>query len=210
MNSEDGTRATFGCSLCGKQAGSVYLRGAATEAEVQRESFTGLLTQQVPARAFDDIRAALAAGDVARPFALEPEYAPFYCPPCNASYCADHWDRWTSSTTRCPIGTTRSGAAAPGATSECSMTDFPHLPPGREPGAQSLRSRTGWPFWEWAMGLVGSGMVVGGIFLAAGGRGPEFDRGEGGPGRCHLRGLRALLRADGLLAAAQAQAAPSP
>lgn len=38
--------------------------------------------------------AALAAGDVARLFALEPEYAPFYCPPSNASYCADRWDRW--------------------------------------------------------------------------------------------------------------------
>lgn len=55
---------------------------------------------------------------------------------------------------------------------------FPHLPPGREPGPQTLRNRAGYPFWEWAAGLVGAGLVVGGVFIAAGGRGPEFDRRE--------------------------------
>jgi hypothetical protein len=55
---------------------------------------------------------------------------------------------------------------------------FPHLPPGRKPGAQSLRERVRSPVWEWFVGSVGSAMVVAGIFLAAGGRGPGFNRGE--------------------------------
>jgi hypothetical protein len=41
-----------------------------------------------------------------------------------------------------------------------------------------MRNRVGFPFWEAAAGLVGAGMVVSGVFVAAGGRGPEFDRGE--------------------------------
>lgn len=61
-------------------------------------------------------------------------------------------------------------------------SEFPHLPPGHEPGAQSLRNRTGWPFWAWFTGIVGIGMVIGGIFLAAGGRGPAFNPWEEGIG----------------------------
>lgn len=59
---------------------------------------------------------------------------------------------------------------------------FPHLPAGHEPGIQSLRAEGGSRFWGWASGLVGSGMAVSGIFVAAGGRGPEFDRLEEGLG----------------------------
>lgn len=55
---------------------------------------------------------------------------------------------------------------------------FPHLPPGREPGVQSLRNRYAFPFWEWAVGLVGAAMAIAGVFVAAGGRGPQFDRTE--------------------------------
>jgi hypothetical protein len=55
---------------------------------------------------------------------------------------------------------------------------FPHLPPGREPGIQSLRNRPTFTFWSPVAGVVGSGMLLAGIFVAAGGRGSEFDRGE--------------------------------
>jgi hypothetical protein len=55
---------------------------------------------------------------------------------------------------------------------------FTHLPPGREPGIQSLRTRYAFPLWEWAVGLVGAAMAIGGVFVAAGGRGPQFDRTE--------------------------------
>jgi hypothetical protein len=59
-----------------------------------------------------------------------------------------------------------------------STASFPHLPPGREPGAQSMRNRTGSPLLEGFVGLVGVGMLVAGVFVAAGGRGPRFDRRE--------------------------------
>jgi hypothetical protein len=48
----------------------------------------------VTAETFGRLSAALAAGDVGGVFALDPEYTPFYCPACDASYCAGHWDRW--------------------------------------------------------------------------------------------------------------------
>lgn len=55
------------------------------------------------------------------------------------------------------------------------MADFPHLPPGHDPGAQSLRNRLGVPFLWWFVGIVGFGMFLGGVFLVAGGRGPGYD-----------------------------------
>jgi hypothetical protein len=55
---------------------------------------------------------------------------------------------------------------------------FPHLPAGREPGPQSLRNRVGAPILETFVGLVGTSMFVAGVFVAAGGRGPRFDRTE--------------------------------
>jgi hypothetical protein len=42
----------------------------------------------------EPLEAALMARDVRAIFALEPELAPFYCPPCQASYCSDHWEWW--------------------------------------------------------------------------------------------------------------------
>ena len=55
------------------------------------------------------------------------------------------------------------------------MPDFPHLPPGHEPGPQSLRNRMGVPFLWWFVGIVGMGMFLGGVFIVAGGRGPGFN-----------------------------------
>ena len=55
------------------------------------------------------------------------------------------------------------------------MADFPHLPPGHDPGAQSLRNRLGVPLLWWFVGIVGMGMFLGGVFLVAGGRGPGFN-----------------------------------
>jgi len=86
--------ATFACSVCAKQAGAIQLHGPAAPAEVRRESFTSVLRAPATAEAFEQLRAALAAGDAGAIFDLDPEYAPFYCPPCRASYCGDHWDRW--------------------------------------------------------------------------------------------------------------------
>ena len=56
--------------------------------------------------------------------------------------------------------------------------DFPHLPPGREAGPQSLRNRTRRSFLFPFVGVVGTAMFVAGIWVAAGGRGDQFDRQE--------------------------------
>ena len=55
---------------------------------------------------------------------------------------------------------------------------FPHLPPGREPGIQTLRNRSQRNFLVPFVALVGTGMYMTGVWAAAGGRGPEFDRQE--------------------------------
>jgi hypothetical protein len=58
------------------------------------------------------------------------------------------------------------------------MRDFPHLPAGRTPGALSLRNRTRRNFLAPFVGLVGVAMYAAGVWVAAGGRGPRFDRTE--------------------------------
>lgn len=55
------------------------------------------------------------------------------------------------------------------------MADFPHLPSGHGPGAQSLRNKTSLPLMWWIVGIVGMGMFFAGVFLVAGGRGPGYD-----------------------------------
>ena len=59
---------------------------------------------------------------------------------------------------------------------------FAHIPPGHDPGPQTLRNQGGSTLWEWFTGFVGTGMVIGGLFLAAGGRGPRFNPWEEGIG----------------------------
>lgn len=56
--------------------------------------------------------------------------------------------------------------------------EFPHLPAGREPGPQSIRSRSQRSSLWLFVGVVGTGMYAAGVWLAAGGRGPKFDRQE--------------------------------
>jgi hypothetical protein len=56
--------------------------------------------------------------------------------------------------------------------------EFPHLPPGRTPGAQTLRTRQRRDALSPLLGVVGAGMFAAGIWVAAGGRGSRFDRSE--------------------------------
>jgi hypothetical protein len=42
----------------------------------------------------DAIRSALATGDPIALYALDREYAPFWCPTCGSTYCPDHWVIW--------------------------------------------------------------------------------------------------------------------
>lgn len=52
---------------------------------------------------------------------------------------------------------------------------FAHIPPGHDPGPQTLRNQGGSTLWEWFTGFVGTGMVIGGLFIAVGGRGSKFN-----------------------------------
>lgn len=56
--------------------------------------------------------------------------------------------------------------------------DFPHLPAGKTPGALSLRNRTRRNLLAPFVGLAGVVMYAAGVWVAAGGRGPRFDRKE--------------------------------
>lgn len=56
--------------------------------------------------------------------------------------------------------------------------EFPHLPPGREPGPQSVRNRARRTLVAPFVGIVGAAMFAAGVWVAAGGRGARFDRGE--------------------------------
>lgn len=56
--------------------------------------------------------------------------------------------------------------------------EFPHLPPGRRPGPQSLRNRERRTLLSPFVGIVGATMFAAGVWVAAGGRGPRFDRQE--------------------------------
>jgi predicted RNA-binding Zn-ribbon protein involved in translation (DUF1610 family) len=42
----------------------------------------------------EDAAIALETGDAAALFAIDPEYAPFWCPTCGASYCREHFTAW--------------------------------------------------------------------------------------------------------------------
>jgi hypothetical protein len=87
--------ARFLCARCGKEAGSVQLFGDRARASIERRSFTSRMSAVVPAKTFDRLHAAIAAADARELHALDLEYAPFYCPKCDASYCGEHWKRWS-------------------------------------------------------------------------------------------------------------------
>jgi len=81
----------FSCAECGARAGSVQLFGNHSTAEIRRASFTSLLSGPVPVSQFDDLRIAIWKEDARALFELDFEYAPFFCPECNAIYCGAHW-----------------------------------------------------------------------------------------------------------------------
>jgi len=96
-------REEWMCGVCGEPAGTVELRRSAVRGALRRESFTGTLSEPLKAEAFMRLRAALNARDAGGLYALDPEYAPWYCPACRTSYCGDHWASWDDRR-RCPEG----------------------------------------------------------------------------------------------------------
>ncbi len=87
-------KVRFLCSLCGKEAGSIELFGTELRAEIRRKSFTSTLTSVVPAETLEQLRKAVEVRDARALHTLDLEYAPFFCPQCDACYCGDHWVKW--------------------------------------------------------------------------------------------------------------------
>lgn len=82
---------TFPCSFCGSTAGTFE---AAEAGVVVIDGFLGRVTQyvvRVPAPEWNAL-ADLDTMDACRFIhAIDPEWAPWYCPNCDAIYCRDHW-----------------------------------------------------------------------------------------------------------------------
>jgi hypothetical protein len=83
------TGATFACAVCGRAAGSVWM----LDGELRRDGVTSQLRQPLSAELRPRLAAPLAGADARALHALDPELAPFYCPECDAVYCAQHWAR---------------------------------------------------------------------------------------------------------------------
>jgi hypothetical protein len=84
----------FTCGTCDKEAGHIRLFGSLSSSYVRRTSFTSVLSSAVPAEQFSELRSAIEQRDARRLHGLDLEYAPFFCPQCDAIYCGDHWKRW--------------------------------------------------------------------------------------------------------------------
>lgn len=85
--------AKFYCVACSKQAGVITLLEGKDGPEVVRESFTSKLTSRVSSSALTKVNSAIERECARDIFLCDFEYAPFYCPKCDASYCGDHWVR---------------------------------------------------------------------------------------------------------------------
>ena len=94
QSSELVAEASYTCVTCKGEAGHIRLLGDLSSSQLHRTSFTGSLTAAVPADQFSDLQSAIEQGDVRRLHGLDLEFAPFYCPKCDAIYCGSHWVRW--------------------------------------------------------------------------------------------------------------------
>lgn len=82
---------SFECAVCGAAAGTFSVDDAGT---VVIAGFLGRVTQRIDRPAPDTWRALadMSPADACRMLhALNAEWAPWYCPACDAVYCRDHW-----------------------------------------------------------------------------------------------------------------------
>lgn len=84
-------RATFFCVRHGTPAGSLRLHALPDGGEwlLVVEGFLGKMSVRLGAGEAERVAHALERGDAASLYALDLEYAPFYCPACERVYCAD-------------------------------------------------------------------------------------------------------------------------
>jgi len=80
--------AIFPCDLCDKPAATIRL---AADGEVVIDGLVCRTTMRVAPENESRLRAILEAPDARSLYALDDEWASFYCPTCGRSYCSDHW-----------------------------------------------------------------------------------------------------------------------
>jgi hypothetical protein len=78
----------FPCSLCDRPAATVDL---APDGAVVVEALIGRITQWIGPMGVPRLGMILASRDVRALYALNAEWASFYCPTCDRAYCSAHW-----------------------------------------------------------------------------------------------------------------------
>lgn len=109
--------AEFTCRACGAVAGRVEVRPAEASPGNQLvvSVFTSLVEQSSYGETYARAAAAIDAGDAAALYRMDFQWAPFYCPGCDACYCSAHWsqridfdgDFYDCTWGTCPAGHTR-------------------------------------------------------------------------------------------------------
>ena len=84
----------FDCAICDKEAATISLFGSESGATCTVYGFIGEMRAGVALSEFKDVLGALKTKDVVSLFAIDFEFAPFYCPKCKVSYCKNHWSYW--------------------------------------------------------------------------------------------------------------------
>ncbi|HET7229602.1 MAG TPA: hypothetical protein VFJ16_06340 [Longimicrobium sp.] len=87
--------AEYTCAVCGAVAGRVEAVPSPTTPgnRLVHSVFFGMW-QALPDATQSAAVKALRGGDPRALWALDSEWAPFYCPECKACYCRDHWRQW--------------------------------------------------------------------------------------------------------------------
>src|SRR5687768_12759320 len=85
--------AAFLCAIHGSVAGTLHLHRIAGGSDwlLVEEGFLGKTSMRLGAAEADRVAQALERADAAALYALDLEYAPFYCPTCQKVYCAECW-----------------------------------------------------------------------------------------------------------------------
>jgi hypothetical protein len=86
-------QANYTCARHGTQAGSLHLHRfeGGSDWLLVEEGFLGKTSMRLGSAAADRVAQVLERADAATLYALNLEYAPFYCPTCEAVYCGECW-----------------------------------------------------------------------------------------------------------------------
>ena len=86
----------FLCSCDGTVAGTVRLHEGDRDNELLLviDSFVGEQISRLSTSDAGRVVQFLRHGDIQNLYRMDEEYAPFYCPKCDAVYCGDCWRQW--------------------------------------------------------------------------------------------------------------------